>query len=854
MKKLAFLTSFFLATLQVFGQSNIVDYTSFNGWPSINPVVVLPNNDMIICANNVEANETVNGKEGTLYRANINGDIIWEVILVEPYDVKKLHLIQLNEESVLLFKQGVSLIKYDISTGNFIESNILLSQLTNPTIADVKILNSGEVVILFDYLLGFQGNGFMDFGLLKVNSDLEQVWLNHYGGSGFEWGKELAVSQDDDIIVLGRSSSNDLDITANYGSSDISICKVNSNNGNLLWQKNYGGSNYESAKCITATDDAGFVIVAHTTSNDFDVSALAGWEPANNDEKGKWIFKIDQDGEIEWSNLTIEDCTFDQTSIVETPDGNYLLSQNNAGNGLPAISIEKINGSGEVIWTSSFPPELSEDICNIGSIQEILPLNDNLYIAISKVGCYKNPYSYLTYAYMFEDDVSGCTNINACNYNSGATSDDGSCNMPDCNGECDGTETGPIPLGSTCDDFDPCTENDVIIDNCVCQGISNDTDQDGICDALDDCPELEDSLIGTACDDLESCTQNDVYTTNCLCEGTLIDDDQDGICDENDSCPGFDNNLIGTACDDFDPCTQNDIYTENCLCEGLYVDFDLDGICDELDDCPELDDSLIGMPCDDGENCTENDVFTQECECIGTLTDSDEDGVCDFDDLCPDFDDSLIGTSCDDLDPCTENDVYTNECECVGVPTDSDADGVCDFDDLCPDFDDGLIGTTCDDLDPCTENDSYQTSCECLGEFADTDFDGICDALDDCPELENSLIGTACNDGDPNTVNDVYQDNCSCAGELIDNDLQTITSEIQMYPNPFNNVLSLTIGKQIQPVTISITDLSGRDVYSKNITTKRATLDSSNWPNGIYILTIEMEGKIVKSQKVVKSD
>ena len=55
-----------------------------------------------------------------------------------------------------------------------------------------------------------------------------------------------------------------------------------------------------------------------------------------------------------------------------------------------------------------------------------------------------------------------------------------------------------------------------------------------------DCPL---SQQGTPCDDGDDCTINDVYDENCDCVGTLEDTDNDGVCDADDQCPGFDDNV-----------------------------------------------------------------------------------------------------------------------------------------------------------------------------------------------------------------------------------------------------------------------------------------------------------------------
>ncbi len=147
----------------------------------------------------------------------------------------------------------------------------------------------------------------------------------------------------------------------------------------------------------------------------------------------------------------------------------------------------------------------------------------------------------------------------------------------------------------------------------------------------------------------------------------------------------------------------------------------------------------IGTTCDDGDACTTGDVYDAACNCVGTFADADNDGVCDANDICEGSDDTA----------------------------DADGDGTPDG---CDDCDAALEGTTCNDGDDCTTGDVYDAACNCAGTFADADNDGVCDA-DDCAPNNADLpttVGTACNDNDPTTENDVIQSNgCDCAGTEI---------------------------------------------------------------------------------------
>ncbi len=77
-----------------------------------------------------------------------------------------------------------------------------------------------------------------------------------------------------------------------------------------------------------------------------------------------------------------------------------------------------------------------------------------------------------------------------------------------------------------------------------------------------------------------------------------------------------------------------------------------------------------------------------------------------------------------------------------------------------------LVGNSCNDNDACTINDVYDENCNCYGIFVDTDGDGICNAEDE--EDPSCQLGLACDDGDPCTSNDQIDENCDCIGQLND--------------------------------------------------------------------------------------
>ena len=157
------------------------------------------------------------------------------------------------------------------------------------------------------------------------------------------------------------------------------------------------------------------------------------------------------------------------------------------------------------------------------------------------------------------DDVLGCTDTMACNYNADATVDDGSCVLP----------------GDSCDDGDETTVNDTVLEDCSCAGVTipGCTDEDACnYDAMATVDDASCFFVGDSCDDGSGNTINDTVQADCSCAGEAI---VQGCTDEDACNYNMDANtddgscfFVGDSCDDGDATTVDDTITENCECEG----------------------------------------------------------------------------------------------------------------------------------------------------------------------------------------------------------------------------------------------------------------------------------------------
>ena len=160
-------------------------------------------------------------------------------------------------------------------------------------------------------------NGNSDIWLIKLDFSGNLVWERNYGGSGNEFGTDLVATDDGGFLIVGQSWSADFDVSNNFGSSDLWVLKIDAT-GVLQWEKNYGGSNLEVAEKVIKSGDGGYIIVGDSDSNDGDL------DPSNNGRK-IWVVKIDATGNLIWSKLLGGSSTDYGNEILFTNDGGLLV-------------------------------------------------------------------------------------------------------------------------------------------------------------------------------------------------------------------------------------------------------------------------------------------------------------------------------------------------------------------------------------------------------------------------------------------------------------------------------------------------------------------------------------------------
>ncbi|NJN50116.1 MAG: T9SS type A sorting domain-containing protein [Polaribacter sp.] len=80
--------------------------------------------------------------------------------------------------------------------------------------------------------------------------------------------------------------------------------------------------------------------------------------------------------------------------------------------------------------------------------------------------------------------------------------------------------------------------------------------------------------------------------------------------------------------------------------------------------------------------------------------------------------------------------------------------------------------------------------------------------------------------------------------------IETTLFNINLYPNPTTNSFKIAADKNID--SIEIYNLLGKKVTPRNINLSSKTIDVSNLSNGLYLINIKIDNKII-SKKIIKN-
>jgi len=180
------------------------------------------------------------------------------------------------------------------------------------------------------------GAGHSDLWLIKTDKAGKTIWQKTFGGIDYDEGFDVSITTDNGYIITG--------FTHSFGNAggDVWLIKTDQD-GNEIWNKTFGGKNFEKGYSVQQTTNGGFILSGGTYS-------------FNSIKENVWLIKTDQDGNEIW-NKTFGGSRCDESrSVQQTIDGGFILtgftySLSNHGEHAWLIKTDE-NGNEE--WNKTF--------------------------------------------------------------------------------------------------------------------------------------------------------------------------------------------------------------------------------------------------------------------------------------------------------------------------------------------------------------------------------------------------------------------------------------------------------------------------------------------------------------------
>jgi len=248
--------------------------------------------------------------------------------------------------------------------------------------AEVQLTSDGGYIITGR--TGSFGAGAQDAYLIRTDANGDTLWTKTYGGTDWDYAYSLKQTTDSGFIVVGGSKS------FSGGDYDVYLIKTDAN-GDTLWTRTYGGTDLEYGSSVQLTSDGGYIIIGVT------MSFGAG-------DRDFYLIKTDANGDIIWTQ-TYGGTGSDEGYFVQlTSDGGYIMVGETCSYGVPTgtadVWLIKTDADGNLLWSQTYGGAYTD----FGNSVQLT--SDDGYIIAGGTWSYGAGY---TDAYLIKTDANGDT-------------------------------------------------------------------------------------------------------------------------------------------------------------------------------------------------------------------------------------------------------------------------------------------------------------------------------------------------------------------------------------------------------------------------------------------------------------
>jgi len=188
-----------------------------------------------------------------------------------------------------------------------------------------------------------------DILLTKINKEGELVWQKVYGGSSNEYPVTIIKDFYGRIYIGASTYSDDGDIqSGNKGGTDAWIIKLDTS-GTILWERTYGGSKSDYSGNLIYLENGNILLYTASFSSDYDVEMNYGFLDL-------WLLELTPNGDIINSKSYGSSNHDNIFSLIQTSDGGFFTAAK-AGTNDGVVNGEPRGGSD--VWLIKMDEQLN---------------------------------------------------------------------------------------------------------------------------------------------------------------------------------------------------------------------------------------------------------------------------------------------------------------------------------------------------------------------------------------------------------------------------------------------------------------------------------------------------------------
>lgn len=173
-------------------------------------------------------------------------------------------------------------------------------------INDLLRSNDGGVILIgtttsFDdgiFTAEQEGAGFAVW-MVKMDLNGEVIWDRRYDGLSLDIGYKVVQTNNDGYLIIAETYSGigGTKTSPEFSSQDVWIIRTDSE-GNMLWDKTFGGHSFDDVMDVVALPNGHFLVGGTSQSN-----AGGTRVEANRGFKDYWVWEIDESGVVIWDKV-----------------------------------------------------------------------------------------------------------------------------------------------------------------------------------------------------------------------------------------------------------------------------------------------------------------------------------------------------------------------------------------------------------------------------------------------------------------------------------------------------------------------------------------------------------------------